>query len=134
MARKSGRLRRWAWTDCAASWLDAAVTAEIMISAPATASAAEVAQRTPLASAARRKLLPAACGKRMSHAVICAASASCSPAAIACPASPKPMKAILGLPFAMVSVIGIAHRVLWRGVLRAAYCGHLGLDDGSFAV
>src|SRR6516225_2454162 len=95
--------RRRAFTDCAASPLDAAVTAEMTSSACRTASAAEEAQCTPLASAARRNLLPALCGKRISQAVICAASASCSPAAMAWPASPKPMKAILGLPLAMDS-------------------------------
>jgi hypothetical protein len=101
MSRKKGFPPRCAVTDCAASPLDAAVTAEMTISAFCTASAAEMAQRTPLASAVRRSLLPAVSGNRMSQAVICAASASWKPAAIAWPASPNPIKAIFGLPLSI---------------------------------
>ena len=75
-SRKNGFPRRCAFTDSAASPLDAAVTAEMTSSACRTASAAETAQCTPLASAARRNLLPAPCGKRISQAVITAALAS----------------------------------------------------------
>jgi hypothetical protein len=62
----------------------------------------------------------ALCGKRISQAVIWAALASCSPAAIAWPASPKPMKAILGLPLAMHS-----SRRFGYGAVVAARYSHL---------
>ena len=80
-------------TDCAASTLDAAVTAAMTMSASRTASAAEVARRTPIASAALASFSPSLFGNRMSHADIRATvPASRRPAAIAWPASPKPMK------------------------------------------
>ena len=53
---------RCALTDCAASTLDAAVTAETIMSAPRTASAADAAQRTPIASPAAQQ--PLALGLR----------------------------------------------------------------------
>jgi len=88
--------------DCAASTLDAAVTAEMTISDSRTASAAELAQRTPIGAAAWRSLSPACCGNRMSHAAICSTPSSRSPAAIAWPASPKPIKEMRGRVFGMV--------------------------------
>ncbi len=50
--------------DCAASTLDAAVTAEMTISASRTASAAEFAQRTPVVTAAFRTPFPGALRKQ----------------------------------------------------------------------
>ena len=47
-----------ALTDCAASTLDAAVTAEMTMSAPRTASAAELRDRTPMLSPACRSFSP----------------------------------------------------------------------------
>src|SRR5580700_4637982 len=52
----------WRLTESAASVLDAAVTAEMMMSAPRTASAAEPAHRTPIVSAAALSFPPSACG------------------------------------------------------------------------
>jgi hypothetical protein len=51
MSRKNGCCARCGLTDWAASTLEAAVTAEMIVSAPRAASAAEVAQRTPIAAA-----------------------------------------------------------------------------------
>ena len=102
MSRTNGLPARCGLTDCAASMLDAAVTAEMTMSASRTASAAEPAQRAPLAAAACRRALPCACGNRMSHADMRSTPASRSPAAIAWPASPKPMKEMAGLPFGIV--------------------------------
>src|SRR5580700_11063995 len=104
MSRKYGVPTRCALTACTASTLDAAVTAEMTRSTPRTASAAELAQRTPAAWAASLSLPPAACGNRMSHAVIVATPASRNPAAMAWPASPKPINAIDGLPFGMAAI------------------------------
>ena len=83
-------------TDCAASTLEAAVTAEMIMSAPRIASAAEPAQRTPAASPARRSFCPCALrkqnipGRHRLHARLA------QPCAMAWPASPKPMKAMAG--------------------------------------
>ena len=57
-------------TDCAASRLDAAVTAATMMSEFATASAADVASRAPIASPACLSVAPSAFGNRMSHAAM----------------------------------------------------------------
>ena len=70
MSRKNGCCARCCFTDCAASTLDAAVTAEMTASAPCTASAAEPSQRTPIAAAACLSFSPSGVGKSMSHAAI----------------------------------------------------------------
>jgi hypothetical protein len=82
-----------------------------------------------MASAARSKPLPAASGKRISQSVICAALASLSPVAIACPASPKPMKAILGLPFPIAILVAA-----FVAVLSAGSAADIAVDDVRFAV
>jgi len=96
MSRKNGCPATCDLTDCAASTLDAAVTAETITSAPRTASAAEPALVTPMAAAASRSRSPSAFGNKTSQAEIVATPVSRQPAAMACPASPKPMNAILG--------------------------------------
>jgi hypothetical protein len=83
-------------TDCAAATLAAAVTADMTICDPRAASPAEEAQPTPVVSPACLSRSPAGSGNRMSHAAIRPAPASRNPAAIAWPASPKPMKQIAG--------------------------------------
>src|SRR5271166_757153 len=93
MSSTNGWPARCALTDCAASTLAAAVTADMTMSASATAAAADGAQRTPIAAPARLSRSPAACGKRMSHAAIRSTPLAWRrPAAMAWPASPKPMK------------------------------------------
>ena len=57
-------------TDCAASRLDAAVTAETMMSELATASAAEDASRAPILSPACFSRAPSFRGNRMSQAAM----------------------------------------------------------------
>ena len=57
-------------TDRAASRLDAAVTAEMMMSELTTASAAELASRAPIVSPASRSRAPSSSGNRMSHAAM----------------------------------------------------------------
>src|SRR5581483_896044 len=73
------------------------------ISASRAASGPEDAMRTPVAAAARFSASPRLSGNRMSHAAIDPAPASCRPAAIAWPASPKPIKAMEGLPFCILT-------------------------------
>ncbi len=102
MSRKNGFPARCALTDCAASTLAAAVTADTMMSASRTASAAEDAQRTPIASALRLSLSPSVCGNRMSQAAMRSTPLSRRPEAIAWPASPKPMKQNVGFPFGII--------------------------------
>ena len=60
-------------------------------------SAAEVASRAPISSPACFSVAPSSRGNRMSHAAMLVTPASRRPDAIACPASPKPMKQRLGL-------------------------------------
>ena len=64
MSMKNGLPRRCAFTDSAASPLDAAVTAEMTSSASRTASAADRAIRTLIASAAARSFVPWGFGNR----------------------------------------------------------------------
>ena len=84
-------------TERAASMLAAAVTAETIMSASRSASAAETAQRTPIAPAARLSFSPFASGNKISQAAMRTTPSSRKPAAIAWPASPKPMKQRAGL-------------------------------------
>jgi len=102
MSRKNGLPARCGFTDCAASTLAAAVTAETTMSAPRSASAAEEAQRTPIASPARLSRSPSVCGNAMSHAAMRSTPASRSPDAMAWPASPKPMKQNVGFASGIV--------------------------------
>jgi hypothetical protein len=88
---------RYGSTERAASRLDAAVTAEMIISVSATASAAERASPTPILSPAAFSRAPSAAGNRMSQATMRSMPPSRSPEAIACPASPKPMKETRGV-------------------------------------
>src|SRR5579863_4901911 len=102
MSRKYGLPVRCAFTDCAAAVLDAAVTAEMIKSALRTASAADCATPTPIAPAACLSFAPSGFGNRMSQAVMVSRPASRKPEAMAWPASPKPINAIVGLPFGIL--------------------------------
>ena len=64
MSRKYGWPARCGLTERAASTLDAAVTAETIMSASRTASAADEAQRTPIASAGALEPLALGFGKQ----------------------------------------------------------------------
>jgi hypothetical protein len=77
----------------------------MIMSVSATASAAETAGRTPIVSAAARNFWPSACGNRMSQAAICSMPVSRRPAAIAWPASPKPMKEMRGVLWRVMAVL-----------------------------
>ena len=62
-----------------------------------TASAAELASRTPMLSPAAFSFVPALSGKRISQAAMRSMPPSRRPEAIAWPASPKPMKETRGV-------------------------------------
>src|ERR1700722_20900843 len=74
----------------------------MIMSAPRTASAADCAHRTPAGWGACLSFWPCGLGNRISHADIPAMPVSCRPEAMAWPASPKPMKATVGLPFGIL--------------------------------
>src|SRR5689334_3574821 len=99
-------------TDRAASRLEAAVTAATMTSEFLTASAAELASRAPIRCPADFSAAPSACGNRMSQAATLSTPTSRSPEAIACPASPKPMKQRRGLLVGLLLVIALSKLAL----------------------
>ena len=73
------------------------MTAETIKSVSLTASAAEAASRTPDFSPAALSGAPPVCANKMSQAAMRSTPASRRPAAIACPASPKPIKETRGV-------------------------------------
>src|SRR4029077_19169155 len=97
MSRKYGFPIRCGAADRAASTLEAAVTADMIMSVSRTASAADNAIRTPIVWAAAFNGTPAVPGNKISQTAIRSIPASRNPEAIACPASPKPMKETRGV-------------------------------------